>query len=46
MARILVVANRQFREMGHQAIRALGKAQHMLFDLKYVLPAYVSGLRL
>ena len=46
MARILAVANRQFRKMGHQAIRAKSKAQHMLFDLKYVLPAYVSDLRL
>ena len=43
---ILAVAHRDFREMGQQAIRALGKAQHLLFDLKYVLPAHASDPRL
>ena len=32
--------------MGTGAIRALGKAQHVLFDLKYILPAQDSDLRL
>ena len=29
-----------------QAIRALGKPQHVLYDLKYVLPSHDSDLRL
>jgi len=43
---IIAVAHDQFRAMGHQAIRALGKPEHVLFDLKYVLPAGASDLRL
>lgn len=43
---ILAVARWEFREMSQQTIRALGKAQHMFFDLKYVLPAHASDLRL
>ena len=43
---ILAVAHRQFREMGEEAIRALGKPQHILYDLKYILPAKASDLRL
>ena len=34
---ILAVAQREFREMGQQAIRALGKALHVLLELRYVL---------
>ena len=43
---IVAVAHREFKAMGAQAIRALGKAQHVLFDLKYILPAQESDLRL
>ncbi|MFZ4711200.1 MAG: UDP binding domain-containing protein, partial [Zwartia sp.] len=43
---IVAVAHRQFVEMGAQAIRALGKPDHVLYDLKYILPAEQSDLRL
>lgn len=43
---IVAVAHREFKAMGAAAIRSLGKALHVLFDLKYILPAHVSDLRL
>ncbi len=43
---VIAVAHRQFKEMGEPAIRALGKTQHILYDLKYVLPLGASDLRL
>lgn len=43
---ILAVAHEQFVAMGSQAIHALGKAEHVLYDLKYILPASESDLRL
>jgi len=43
---IVAVAHRQFAEMGVAAIRALGKPQHVLYDLKYIMPAEQSDLRL
>ncbi len=43
---ILAVAHEQFKAMGVQAIRALGKAEHVLYDLKYVLSQAESDLRL
>lgn len=43
---ILAVSHHQFVEMGATAIHALGKAEHVLYDLKYVLPASESDLRL
>jgi UDP-N-acetyl-D-glucosamine/UDP-N-acetyl-D-galactosamine dehydrogenase len=43
---ILAVAHRQFSDMGAAAIRALGKPVHVLYDLKYLLPAQDSDLRL
>lgn len=36
---ILAVSHRQFVDMGVQRIRALGKPNAVLFDVKYVLPA-------
>src|SRR3546814_8563296 len=36
---ILAVSHHQFVSMGSQAIHALGKPEHVLYDLKYVLPA-------
>lgn len=35
---IIAVGHRQFREMGAQALRALGKPTHVLFDVKALLP--------
>ncbi|OXR49868.1 MULTISPECIES: Vi polysaccharide biosynthesis UDP-N-acetylglucosamine C-6 dehydrogenase TviB [unclassified Pusillimonas] len=43
---ILAVSHHQFVEMGAQAIRALGKPDHVLYDLKYVLSADEADLRL
>jgi UDP-N-acetyl-D-galactosamine dehydrogenase len=43
---ILAVAHQQFKTMGAQAIRALGKPEHVLYDLKYLLPVNDSDLRL
>lgn len=43
---ILAVAHTQFKEMGATAIRALGKPYAVLYDLKYVLTAQESDLRL
>lgn len=43
---ILAVAHEQFKEMGVEKIRALGKAEHVLYDLKYVLAQSESDLRL
>jgi UDP-N-acetyl-D-glucosamine/UDP-N-acetyl-D-galactosamine dehydrogenase len=43
---IIAVAHDQFKVMGAAALRALGKPEHVLFDLKYVLPAVSSDLRL
>lgn len=43
---ILAVAHHQFKDMGAHAIRALGKSIHVLYDLKYLLPAEASDLRL
>lgn len=43
---VLAVAHRQFKEMGSKAIRGLGKPKHVLYDLKYVLPANEADVRL
>lgn len=43
---ILAVAHQQFKTMGVQAIRALGKPGHVLYDLKYLLTIAESDLRL
>ncbi len=43
---IIAVAHNQFVEMGAERLRALGKADHVLYDLKYVLPQNASDLRL
>lgn len=43
---ILAVSHQQFVAMGCQAIRALGKPEHVLYDLKYVLTASEADLRL
>ena len=43
---ILAVSHNEFRDMGAEGIRALGKPVHVLYDLKYVLAAEAVDLRL
>ena len=43
---ILAVAHIQFKTMDVQAIRALGKIKHVVYDLKNILPIDGSDLRL
>jgi UDP-N-acetyl-D-galactosamine dehydrogenase len=45
-ATILAVAHSRFLELGAEAIRVFGKPEHVLYDLKYLLPAAASDLRL
>ena len=43
---IVAVGHEQFKNMGETAIRAQGKQNHILYDLKYILPQKASDLRL
>lgn len=43
---VLAVAHQQFIDMGSKAIRATGKAEHILYDLKYCFDEKESDLRL
>lgn len=43
---VLAVAHQDFRTIGATAIRGFGKAEHVLYDLKYILPISDSDLRL
>ncbi|HEU0229884.1 MAG TPA: Vi polysaccharide biosynthesis UDP-N-acetylglucosamine C-6 dehydrogenase TviB [Burkholderiaceae bacterium] len=43
---VVAVAHHQFAAMGAQAIHALGKPEHVLYDLKYVFDAADADLRL
>lgn len=43
---IIAVAHDQFKNMGAKEIRALGKLEHVLYDLKYVVAREESDLRL
>ncbi|MCB1972026.1 MAG: Vi polysaccharide biosynthesis UDP-N-acetylglucosamine C-6 dehydrogenase TviB [Geminicoccaceae bacterium] len=43
---ILAVAHNEFVDIGASGMRRLGRADHVLYDLKYVLPADQSDLRL
>lgn len=43
---ILAVAHQEFEEMGIDNIRALGKADHVLYDLKYVFTKDKTDIRL
>ncbi len=43
---ILAVAHREFKTMSAADIRAFGRPEHVLYDLKYVLPAQDSDIRL
>jgi UDP-N-acetyl-D-glucosamine/UDP-N-acetyl-D-galactosamine dehydrogenase len=43
---VLAVAHHQFKAMGVEAIRALGKQNHVLYDLKYLFPTDATDIRL
>ncbi len=43
---VLAVAHDEFRSLGAPAIRSYGKAQHILYDLKYLLSREDSDIRL
>ena len=43
---MLTVAHDQFREMGAAGLRRYGRSDHVLYDLKYILPADQSDMRL
>ncbi|WP_226455361.1 Vi polysaccharide biosynthesis UDP-N-acetylglucosamine C-6 dehydrogenase TviB [Pseudomonas sp. AF03-9] len=43
---VLAVAHNEFRAMGAERIRSLGKAKHILYDLKYLLDRAQSDIRL
>ncbi|MCP1198068.1 Vi polysaccharide biosynthesis UDP-N-acetylglucosamine C-6 dehydrogenase TviB [Notoacmeibacter sp. MSK16QG-6] len=43
---ILAVAHTEFAAVGVQGLRKLGREDHVLYDLKYILPADQSDLRL
>ena len=43
---ILAVAHHQFKAMGAGAVRALGKENHILYDLKYLFPSDATDIRL
>ncbi|MFU8805485.1 MAG: nucleotide sugar dehydrogenase, partial [Bradymonadaceae bacterium] len=43
---VIAVGHRQFREMGADDIRALGRKNHVLYDIKHVLPAGETDGRL
>jgi UDP-N-acetyl-D-galactosamine dehydrogenase len=43
---VLAVAHRQFREMGSEAVRALGRLDAVIFDVKSILPKADGDLRL
>ena len=43
---ILAVSHNEFKVMGAEAIRALGKVESVIYDLKYVLPKESVDIRL
>ncbi len=43
---ILAVAHEEFISMGVEGLRKLGASEHILYDLKYTIPADQSDLRL
>ncbi|WNO61704.1 Vi polysaccharide biosynthesis UDP-N-acetylglucosamine C-6 dehydrogenase TviB [Rheinheimera sp. MMS21-TC3] len=43
---VLAVGHDQFKQMGPDKIKTLGKRQHILYDLKYVLPKESVDIRL
>jgi UDP-N-acetyl-D-galactosamine dehydrogenase len=45
-ATVLAVSHREFREMGVQGVRKLGKKNHVMYDIKHVFPSGESDGRL
>jgi len=43
---ILAVAHQEFTDLGAAGVRQFGREDHVLYDLKYTLPADQSDLRL
>lgn len=43
---VMAVAHDEFRELDEMAFRRLGKPEHILYDIKYLLPAHASDGRL
>jgi UDP-N-acetyl-D-galactosamine dehydrogenase len=43
---VIAVGHRQFRDMGIEAIRGMGKQHCLVFDLKYLFPKNQTDLRL
>jgi UDP-N-acetyl-D-galactosamine dehydrogenase len=43
---VLAVAHREFADLGAEGIRAFGRPDHILYDLKYSLPSKASDIRL
>lgn len=43
---VIAVAHQQFKQMGAEQIRALGKDKSVIFDIKYILPADSADGRL
>ncbi len=43
---VLAVGHQEFAALGEANLRRFGKSEHVLYDLKYVLPASASDLRL
>lgn len=43
---VLAVDHSEFKEWGEERIRAYGRAEHVLYDVKHVLPVGQSDLRL
>lgn len=43
---IIAVSHHEFKEMGVEKIRSLGKSEHVLYDLKYVLDKECVDMRL
>jgi UDP-N-acetyl-D-galactosamine dehydrogenase len=43
---ILAVAHDEFKKLGAENIRKLGKEAHVLYDLKYLLPKSLADMRL
>ncbi|WP_406732442.1 Vi polysaccharide biosynthesis UDP-N-acetylglucosamine C-6 dehydrogenase TviB [Vibrio scophthalmi] len=43
---LVAVAHDEFKQLGESKIRAFGKEQHVLYDLKYVLPKESVDMRL
>jgi UDP-N-acetyl-D-galactosamine dehydrogenase len=45
-ATVLAVSHREFRELGADGVRKLGKKNHVMYDIKHVFPSGVSDGRL